>query len=575
MFGTIRKHSTVLWVPIVVLTSISMVWFFTSDVSLFSGPTATGDFGSINGRPISAAEFFDAKKEVRLSAFLHGGKWPDSDATSESRTDNEAISRVFIVQKLKEMDIKASEKAVAMMVHEQLRDYPYEQFEKEHLKPQGLTLADYDRLVRNESAIRQLVATASVSARLVQPAEAEGLWRKENQELSAQLAVFWTSNHLDKVTITNGAIGSFYTNRMALYRLPERLLLSYVEFPASNYTAEAASKIAKLTNLNEIVSDYYFRGRADTNRWVDTNGAPLSEAAAKEKIKEEFHQNEALLAARRVANEFGNELMNQTNANSVAALDRLAAAKGLAIKATRPFDSRTNGLEEIPDDTNPFTRADDSLPETVRDTIRKEAFALTDERPVLFRPIPGKHAVYVIARRGKVPSEMQPLEKIQDKVTTDYRNFMALELARKAGQSFHTNLTNGLALKKNFADLCAAERVKTIDLPPFSAGTRSLTNLDTRINLRMLQNMAQDLEVGAATLLLPAQPPSEGSYILYAKARPPIDEAKLKTALPEYLAQMRVYRQNEAFQAWFRKQVEQAKVLAPKRETAAGVGAPN
>jgi len=30
---------------------------------------------------------------------------------------------------------------------------------------------------------------------------------------------------------------------------------------------------------------------------------------------------------------------------------------------------------------------------------------------------------------------------------------------------------------------------------------------------------------------------------------------------------MRTYRQNEAFQQWFRKQVEQSKVAGPQRET--------
>ncbi|SVD60547.1 uncharacterized protein METZ01_LOCUS413401, partial [marine metagenome] len=30
MFGTIRKHSQALWIPIIVLVSISMVWFFTN-----------------------------------------------------------------------------------------------------------------------------------------------------------------------------------------------------------------------------------------------------------------------------------------------------------------------------------------------------------------------------------------------------------------------------------------------------------------------------------------------------------------------------------------------------------------
>ena len=105
-----------------------------------------------------------------------------------------------------------------------------------------------------------------------------------------------------------------------------------------------------------------------------------------------------------------------------------------------------------------------------------------------------------------------------------------------------------------------------VDVPPFSSTTRSLPNADPRFNLRQLQGMADDLEVGKTTPFT-SVPPLEGGYVFYAKARPPIDTAKLKAELPEFINQLRVYRQNEAFQQWFRKQAEQARLSGPKRET--------
>jgi len=81
------------------------------------------------------------------------------------------------------------------------------------------------------------------------------------------------------------------------------------------------------------------------------------------------------------------------------------------------------------------------------------------------------------------------------------------------------------------------------------------------------------MEVGKASQFVSAQPPTEGGFIVYAKSRPAIDDAKLKAELPAFVNQMRVYRQNEAFQQWFRKQAELAKVSAPKRE--ATIGAQN
>lgn len=569
MFGTIRKHSTGLWVFIIVVVSLSMVVFFSSDVNMGGGPSATGDYGSINGRPISRPEYLDAFNEVRLSQFLSTKQWPGTDETSARRLESETIYRVFLVQKMKEMGIKASDKTVALTVHEQLGEMPYDAFEKQFLQPQGLRTADYERFVRNQAGLRQLFVAAGVSGNLVLPSEAETLWRKENQEVATQLAVFWSSNYMDKVVITNGAIGLFYTNNMNFrYRLPERQTLSYVEFSASNYLADADKRLSQLTNLNEIVSEYYFRGRNGTNSWTDEKGNPLPEAAAKEKIKEEIRLTEGLQAARRAAAEFGNTLMSQAQPNQVATLEKLATEKNLPVKMTKPFD-RATGLEEFENDII-AQASEDSPSETVRDLIRQKAFGLTDERPVLFNPIPGKRAVYVIARKGKVPSEVQPLDKIKDKVTSDYKNLMATDLARKAGQAFQITLTNGLAAKKSFTDICAAEKVKIIDIPPFAASSRTLTNVDSRVSLRLLQSVALDLEAGKASQFLSAQPPTEGGFIVYAKSRPAISESKLNEELPAFVNQIRNFRQNEAFQQWFRKQVELAKVAGPKRETTIG-----
>jgi hypothetical protein len=552
--------------------SVTLVAFFTTDSGGNGLRRRAADLGSINGQPIPQAEYFDAWKEIRIASYLHTGKWPSKDESSNQRMESEVLSRVFILQKAREMDIKASDRAVGLLQQEQLHDYSYATFEKEHLLPNGVTAADYERYTRNEAAIRQLIAAASATARLVTAAEAEGEWKKANQETLGQVACFWSSNYLSKVVITNGAIGTFYTNRQnVLYRLMDRITLAYVDFSVSNYLADADTRMGKVTNLNEHISDIYFRGARGTNGWTDTNGVTLSEAAAKEKIREQMRQNEALFAARRAANDFGNELMSQADPNKTETLEKLAAAKGLVMKYTKPFDSRTNGLEEFDMDPVLTARAsDDTPPESVRDVIRRKAFALPDDRPVQFVPVAGSHGVYVFAKKGKIPSELQPLEQIQDKVTADYKSFMAVTLARNAAYEFQTSLTNGLAMKKSFNELAAAAKIPVIDLPPFSPMTRGLTNLDSRINLRQIQGYGETLEPGQASSYIPAQPGTEGGYILYVKERPPVDPAKLKAELPEFMNQLRAYRQNEAFQQWFRKQADQAKLSVPKRETSVG-----
>jgi hypothetical protein len=148
------------------------------------------------------------------------------------------------------------------MARERLGDYPLANFEKEHLAPQQLTLDDFVRFLRTEAGIQQLVGAAAVSAKLVSPREAEILYRKGHEEIAVEVASFWATNYLERVTITNEAVARFYTNRMAAYRVPERAVVSYVEFAATNFFADA-DKPGEITNLTSLLDEAYFSSRGN------------------------------------------------------------------------------------------------------------------------------------------------------------------------------------------------------------------------------------------------------------------------------------------------------------------------
>jgi len=555
MFGTIRKHQTWLWLLIIVAVSAGMLMLFTNtDVWGNRVVTAKGEFGSISGKPIDQTEFYEAYRETRLQEFMRSGKWPGNEENVSRMLERQAANRVYIIHKMREMNIVASDKAVGLMSQEHLHDYPYPQFVQNFLLPNGLTAADYERFVLHEAGIRQLVATAAVSSRFVNPKEAETLWKKENQEIDTKVALFSPSNFLSQVAVTNGALEAFYTNRQSLYRLPERTVLSYIAFSASNYLAEADQLIAQRTNINDVVSEYYFRG--GTNVWKDTNGVPLPEVEAKAKIRDELRLGEARGVARRAAAQFGNELIVLPEPYKLATLEKLAADKKLVVQTTQPFDHQS-GLDEFKDERVPMTRDEEEQASFVQ-VLRQKAMTLTDEKPVLINAIPGYNAVYMIARKAKIPSELQPFDKVKAKVEEDYKNFFAQDLARKSGMAFHTNLTNGLMLKKSFDEIAAGAKVLVIDVPPFSPSTRSLTNLDERVNLRLLQNFADKLEVGQASPFIP-----QAGVIIYVSGRPTIDEKKMAAELDEYIGTLRQIRQGDAFNNWFRRQAEKDRLQGP------------
>jgi len=131
-------------------------------------------------------------------------------------------------------------------------------------------------------------------------------------------------------------------------------------------------------------------------------------------------------------------------------------------------------------------------------------------------------------------------------------------------------LTNGLAQKKTFGELCAQAKVKTIALPPVAPETTSLPGLDPRISLRQLQHVAMQLQPGQASNFTPT---TDGGFFLYLRDRLPFDEEKVKKELPEFLGKLRQYRQNEAFNQWFRRAAEQARLVIPAKESTGGLSA--
>ena len=548
MFGTIRRHQQWLWIVIITVIIISFVIFFSPDVNLMqTGRSAEGDFGSINGKPITREEYISGFEEARLNHFFRsGGQWPTAEDTTQDSLKRDAVYRIFLVKKLAEYNIKVSDDAVARLTRERLgRDLADNigRFVSEYLQKEGVTMEELERYLRHEAGIQQLVSVAASSARLLNPKEAERLYRSENEAMKTDVAVFWGSNYLDKVTVTNEAVGQFFTNRMANYRIPERIQIAYVPFSATNFYAEADKQMAQATNLNAAIDQEYLQKGADT--FKDEKGEKLSEADAKAKIKDDVRRTFAVMEARRKANDFATELYNQ-NVNSAEGFDKVAANSKLEVKVTEPFD-RTKGLENA-----------DFPP-----TFKQRAFQLTDQQPISVQPILGSNAVYVIALKKRIPSEMQAFDQVKDKVIADYKYDRALQLARQEGQNFVTTLTNNLAQKKMFDDVAKLANAKTVSIPEFTASTSSLTNIDERINFRTLHGMAGDLKEGEASRFIPT---GDGGFVIYMRDRIPVTDEKIKQELPEFLSRLRLYRQSEAFNQWFRKEAEQARLTIPQPE---------
>jgi hypothetical protein len=537
MIGTIRKHQTWLWAVIVTLTIISFLWFFSPNTNKANAGRGSANFGSVGGQKLSQEQYIKARREVDLRYFfMAGGSWPGEDAKRNGfDPERETYQWLLLIQKEEQLGIRLSSDLVAQGARNMMQQFAKagltspKMFVEQVLQPHGLDLDDFERYVRHYLGIQELISTVGMSGKLVTPQEAKALYIREHEELATEAVFFTGSNYLASITATPEAIGQFYTNRQANYRIPDQVQVNYVKFGVSNYLAAAEEELSK-TNLSQIVDDNYQR--------LGTNHALIKDAKtpeeAKAKIREELFRGRALAEARKKAIEFARPLFDIAQP-TLESMQTLAQTNGLTVQVSAPFD-KEEGPKEFEVGTD----------------FAKAAFSRTAEEPFA-GPLIGKDGAYIIAINKRIPSRIPPLDEIRDRVVADYKYNQALTQARDAGLAFAKNVTNSLAQGKTFLQIATEANLKPIVLPPFSISTRNMPEIEDRVSLNQLKQIAFSTPPGKASDF---QFLTEGGVVLYVKSKLPLDESKVTSELPGFISQVRQSRQTEAFNEWFKKEAE-------------------
>jgi len=536
MIGTIRKHSGWLWAVIITVTIITFV-FWGSQTGRNGGRSGGANFGSIDGLRINQQDYVEAAREVWLHYLVQYGPSVDLKKLGVDE-ERETYYRLFLIQKTKQLGIGVDSHAVAETASEILRAFgrgqaiPLSLFEQQVLQPRA-TADDFERYIRHELGIQQLVAVVGVSGKLVTPEDARTLYIRERQELATEVVFFAASNYLANVAAPDPtALAQFYTNQMSAYRLPDRAQVSYVWFNVTNFFA-AAEKAE--TNLTEKVdSDLRSMG---TN-YLRFAATPEE---AKVKLRAELIRRNAGALAQKQAIEFDNELFNQTPAKPEN-LAALAAKNNLPVKLTAPFDEE-NGPKEIDGGPN-FARV---------------AFRLSADEPFA-EPLAGSDGVYVIAFNRQIPSAVPALDQIHDQAVEDYKYQQAVFQARVAGMGFARSLTNGLAQGKTFSGLATDAKLKPVLLPPFSLSTRELPQVEEHLQINQFKQIVFNTPAGKASDFNATR---DGGVVVFVQQRLPLDETKMKSEMPSFINSVRQGRQQEAAQMWFQREASKSLADTP------------
>jgi len=547
MFQFIRKHQAIglIFIGIVI---VSFVIFFSPNQGERGARVPTGALGSIGGRPVERDEYLSALKEARLAYMLRNqGQWPGRGGRDwdESR---EVLTRLFLLNEAKQLGVVVTDEVAAARILELpfLKDErtgnfnraAYDSFVASRLAEGGLNRKDFERFMRHEVALEHLVQLGGMSGALVTPREAEARYRAGNDRFDARLVLFSASNHLASVDLNPTNLLRFYSNRVAAYRIPERLQVRYVTFAETNFFAEADQQLAANTNLATILDAQYSQRGADSFR--DASNNVKTPEAAKEDIKAEFRKGLALNAARKKANEFANRLYQMEA--SAESLSKLAQEMGQTAMTTAPFSQ--NGM--------PFEFK-------VNAEFPRKAFALSAEEPFA-TPFIGEDAVIVFAFDKRIPSEVRPFQEVEASVREAVRRTESRSAAEAEGQKFRDAAQAALGQGKTFDAIATEAGLKSIVVTNLSSETTSVPDLPPRLTVGELLRVAGELQPGK---LSPFTASGDGGFVLFLDARNPVPDDVLKTELPTFLTQQRQFGRFTTFNEWERKRFAAADVKVP------------
>jgi hypothetical protein len=531
MIGTIRKHSSWLWWLIAGLTIVSFVVFMGSGPARNGGGGgSTGDYGRIYGRTITAQDFQRARAEYYIYYWTRSsGQWPDKTSSlSPEDMQRDIYIRLLLSEKAKQLGIQVNEDALVTAAGEFLRNISrgskpivMEKFLAQVLAPEGLSVLDLQNFLRNELSVQQLIQVLGLPGALVTPQEGSLLYDQDHRQVSAQAVFFSASNYLSQVSVTPAAIAQFYTNSMAVYREPDRVQVSYVWFNVTNYLAAAQTELAK-TNFEDVVESAYQQYGA--TEFADAK----TPAEAKTRIRAVLYRQRALADARQAANDFANAVFAITPVKPEN-LATYAQQNGLVARTTAPFSARLGPAE--------FNASA---------AFVRDAFQLTPDEPFA-NPVVEDDGVYVMALANQLPSAIPSLEEISYRVSQDFEESAAAELARTAGSNFFYSASVQLATGKTFTAAAVASHATPELLPPFSISTSELPELGDRASLNQLKQAAFTTKPGQISRFTPTR---DGGFVLFVQQLLPLDETQKKTELADFLAQVRRARENEAFNLW-------------------------
>jgi peptidyl-prolyl cis-trans isomerase D len=541
----VRKHSRWILGGILILLIPGFIMLFTQT----SGrERSEEDLPMMRGKPIHAAEYETARREVRDLYFISTGRELPNTPQMQDEVKREAVSRLLQLRKAQEVGVRASDAAVELWV----RNHPIFRGENGQFDPnryqrflamminRGITEARFLELMRGDFVLGQLRNWVMAGAK-VTPQEVQSSYGPLHERVTIDLVAFEMNDNKTPITVTDADAEAYFNAHKAAFRKPALVKVRYACFSFNEL-----KKTSKVSDTD--VTAYYDENRTRFPQVIvlatnivagATNVVSRVDSNALATVKLEIREMLGVLDARRRA---------------------AAAASELAVKlvpesgAARPnFTKTATAMNAIVKETDYFSQ-NDAVPGVSGRGFHETAFWLARRpEPPFSDAIEGPEGCYVLEYLDGKPARIPDFKEVKQQVVDQLKTERRYDATIEEGKTAREKIRPILAAGKTFSNACAELKLKCETYGPFTASDESFAAPgSTRIQQAVL-----GMQVGALSEFIGT---ATGGEFFHLRDRKPADGATFEAERAGITEQILNRNRRALYESWVQSLLREEKV---------------
>ncbi len=256
--------------------------------------------------------------------------------------------------------------------------------------------------------------------------------KRQNTDYSVDIATFGKDTFKPKIDATQLNLEEFYQQNQFRYQAPEQVVLSYAQFPASEYASQVKAPTHKQ------LESYYM---ANIDAWPTLeNGQTAPLDSIKAEVTKDWKHQESLDLAAKAANELAiktyDAVYNDQLKANPESIDRFFKVEEIAPQRVAAFSP-----ENIPSDTG------------VNPEVLEQASLAFNNGRFYSDGVISNNDAYIFFLEETIPPQQLPYDQVKPEVLADYKKMETEKQYNMQAVQNRTTLQDGVKEGKNFQEL--------------------------------------------------------------------------------------------------------------------------